>query len=70
MSSITINIKTCKRCAFCKNWYDPTNSAIEPRNPKAGTWVIKDEFQKSTCLKTNLQKHASGSCSRDFILKI
>ena len=21
---------TSKKCAFCKNWYDPANSAIKP----------------------------------------
>ena len=25
------NIKTAKHCAFCKYWYDSTNSAIEPK---------------------------------------
>ena len=27
-----INIKNTKICAFCKYWYDPTNSAIKPKN--------------------------------------
>ena len=31
MSSTVINAKTSKKCAICKNWYDPTNSAIEPK---------------------------------------
>jgi len=29
--SMTANVKTTKRCAFCKHWYDPANSAIEPK---------------------------------------
>ena len=70
MSSVIVNVKTVKRCAFCKNWYDPMNSAIEPRNPRIGLWKIKDEFQKCKCLRTNLEKAANGSCSRYFESKL
>ena len=37
-----VNIKHVKKCAFCKNWYDPTNSAITPKSPAIGMWEIKD----------------------------
>ena len=31
-----VNIKHVKKCAFCKKWYDPTNSAIAPKSPVIG----------------------------------
>ena len=29
MKLTNIHERTCRFCAFCKYWYDPTNSAIE-----------------------------------------
>lgn len=40
----TANIKTIKKCAFCKYWYDPTNSAISPRSPKINLWEYDDKI--------------------------
>lgn len=37
-----------KACAFCKYWYDPTNSAISPVNPLSGMWEY-DPAAKSYC---------------------
>lgn len=70
MSSLVVNVKIVKKCAICKNWYDPTNSAIEPRNPKIGLWKIKDTNQKCVCLKKNYLISANAFCSRDFESKI
>lgn len=70
MSSLTINIKTTKKCAFCKHWYDPTNSAIAPKSPAIGLWEIKDDNQKSMCLKKNIQMSAGTFCSSNFERKI
>ena len=39
------NCKQVKRCAFCKHWYDPTSSAIVPKQPRINLWEIK-EFEK------------------------
>ena len=41
MASTVVNIKYTKKCALCKNWYDPTNSAISPETPAIGLWKIK-----------------------------
>lgn len=65
-----VNVKMSKRCAFCKYWYDPTNSAILPKNPKAGIWEIADTDKKSKCLKTNLNMRAGSMCSKDYECKI
>lgn len=70
MTSLIINVKTTKKCAICKKWYDPTNYAIEPRSPKIGLWKIKDTKQKCKCLKRNYLMSASAFCGGDFESKI
>ena len=70
MASTTVNIKYAKKCALCKNWYDPTNSAIAPKAPTIGLWEIKDVNQKCMCLKKNIPMPANAFCSSDFVVKI
>lgn len=56
-----------KRCAFCKNWYDPTNSAI---NPKAGRYMWEYESSaKNKCREKNLITNAGQGCAK-FELKL
>lgn len=70
MASLTINIKHVKKCALCRHWYDPTNSAICPKAPVIGLWEIKNINQKCLCLKKNIQMPAGGFCARDYELKL
>lgn len=70
MSSCVLNVKNCKKCAFCKHWYDPTNSAIAPKSPSIGLWLINDENQKSMCLKRNVQMAAHASCGLYYECKL
>lgn len=42
---LSVNIKIDKRCAFCKNWHDPTSSAIRPKFPAQGIWEY-DKMRK------------------------
>lgn len=70
MSSYVFNINSVKKCAFCKHWYDPTNSAIAPRAPRIGMWEIKDPNQKCTCLKKNLPMPATAFCNTDYEQKV
>lgn len=58
-----VNIKTTKKCAFCKHWYDPTNSVIFPKHPKCNVWEIKDEGKKM-CLKKNYNMPATAYCNQ------
>ena len=58
----TCNIKVVKRCAFCRYWYDPTNSAIQPKAPKINLWTIVDEKRKSKCMKRTIEMRATASC--------
>ncbi len=70
MSSLIVNIEQMKKCAFCKNWYDPTNSAIFPQSPQIGLWKINDINQKCKCIKKNIMMPAGAFCSNDFVSKM
>lgn len=70
MLSLTVNVKQIKKCAFCKYWYDPTNSAILPKSPDIGLWEIKDINQRCMCLKKNIHVPAHSFCSAGFESKI
>ena len=59
----TANIKTVKKCAFCKYWYDPTNSAISPRSTKINLWEYDDKA-KMKCLQKNYDMRASAFCGK------
>lgn len=59
----TVNIKTVKKCAFCKYWHDPTNSAIFPRSPKINLWEY-NEKAKMKCLQKNYDMKASAFCGK------
>lgn len=59
-----VNIKSMKKCAFCKYWYDPTNSSIMPESPNINLWKILDGFQKRKCIKRNVDMPACGSCKQ------
>ena len=70
MSSLTLSVKFTKKCAFCKYWNDPTNSAITPKAPAIGMWQINDINQKSMCLKKNIPMQANAFCSSDYVCKL
>lgn len=63
------NVKTHSRlCAFCKHWYDPTNSAISPRNPVAGFWEYDDKAM-NVCKVYGAKKPAGASCMQ-YVCKL
>lgn len=54
-------------CAFCKHWYDPTNSAITPLH---GNWWEFDRGKEARCMKSvGLKTKGRHSCGK-FELKI
>lgn len=59
----TANIKSVEKCAFCKYWYDPTNSAISPRSPKINLWEYDDKG-KMKCLQKKYDMKDSAFCSK------
>ena len=70
MDSCVVNVKNTRKCAFCKYWYDPTNSGITPKSPNIGIWEIRDVNQKKICTKRNLQMSAGASCGNGFECKL
>ena len=70
MTSLVLNVRYVKKCAFCKNWCDPTNSAIVPKSPAIGMWEIRDVNQKCLCIKKNIPMPANGFCNSDYERKI
>lgn len=55
------------KCAFCRHWYDPTNSALIPKNPAAGFWEY-DPRKKSKCSMMNAETSGNQTC-RKFLMK-
>ncbi len=55
-------------CAFCQNWYDPTNTSIRPKQPTAGIWEY-DEKVENICKLNGVKKKALMTC-KDYICKI
>ncbi len=58
---IPANPKHNRICAFCRHWYDPANSCIQPQTPIR--WLY-DRTAKKLCLKRNvpMQSWAGASC--------
>ena len=69
MSVININDYKVKKCAFCKYWYDPTNSAIEPVAPNIGLWKIVNDSQKCLCTRKNANMSAGLFCM-NYVYKL
>lgn len=57
-----IGTQASHKCAFCKNWYDPTNSAIKPVAPQINMWAIVEGYQKAKCLHFGTDKVALLTC--------
>ena len=68
MYEINIKSKMMKKCAFCKHWYDPTNSAINPKVPNMGIWEY-DYNARRKCLIKNTEQKGGEFCKR-FEIKI
>lgn len=51
-----------RRCAFCKYWYDPTNSAISPKGA-CGRWELNPNIKK-ICRMWNIEKISWSTCKK------
>lgn len=58
---VNLRSSASKKCAFCQNWYDPTNSAIRPKAPAVGMWEFNPRA-KAMCLKKNIELPAFHFC--------
>lgn len=58
-----VNVKnsSIRKCAFCKYWYDITNTAIRPRAPKGGFWEF-DPMARKQCLRRSNEQPATYCC--------
>ena len=54
-------------CAFCKYWYDPTNSAIKPLS---GNWWEFDREKEPRCMKSVGMKTKGRNTCGKFELKL
>lgn len=55
-----------KRCAACKYWNDPANTAIMPK--MRNVWLF-DMDARNKCLKTGTERKATMQCN-DFVCKL
>ena len=61
MRERTANIKTARKCAFCKNWRDPADEVIWPKDARVGLWSYDEE---RVCLIRNRETRANGLCNK------
>lgn len=53
-----------RKCAFCKYYYDPTNSVIDPKSGQKGIWEYEFNVQKPCLAKSNRNTPSNGFCSK------
>lgn len=58
-----------KFCAFCKYWYDPMNTAIEPKCPQIGLWEFNGQAENK-CLKCGANKKGRTPGCGNYICKL
>lgn len=63
---IPINIKSARICAFCRHWFDPSNSAISPK--MKDLWLFDPNVKKMCSIK-NVETPSKMSCG-DYQCKI
>ncbi len=51
----TENTASIRKCAFCKYWYDPTNSAID-KKLQPGKWEFQAGIRKICTFKNTYMK--------------
>jgi hypothetical protein len=51
------------KCAFCKSWYDPTNSAIEPMQG-IKMWKYDQRVKKKCRASNDMLTIASHTCPK------
>ena len=64
----SVNVKTVKKCAFCKYWYDPSNAYISPKGNLRNVWEYENSA-RCKCIKKNKQIAAFNSC-KDYECKV
>ena len=63
------NVRDHKICAFCQYWYDPANTALSPKAPGAGFWLV-DETMKQKCMRMVSFRRPSTATCPDYACKL
>jgi hypothetical protein len=63
MSYGILNIKSSKKCAICKHWFDPAGTALKPH---MGSFLKFDQDMKKPCLKHGQVVKPSWAQCNDF----
>lgn len=58
-----------RRCAFCKNYYDPANEVISPKHGAKGQWEYDSNAVRPCREKFNSNVTAQHTCSK-FVCKL
>lgn len=53
-----------KKCAFCKHFYDPTNSTINPKRGTKGVWEYESHIKKPCIAKNNIIVASHQTCPK------
>lgn len=61
MKKVSTYVTNFRQCAFCKHWYDPSNSHIRPIDIRRQLWEY-DETAKSYCDLKRIEKRSDGRC--------
>lgn len=56
---VTEDTFSIKKCAFCKKWYDPMNTAIKPVAKRI--WEFQPNIKKK-CTEKGCEKKAGDFC--------
>lgn len=64
-----VTSSNAKICPFCKHWYDPANSAIEPKLLSRTNWTVDTDI-KSKCMKKNYPTRSIHGGCREFESKV
>ena len=65
---VNAKAESIKKCAFCRHWYDPTNSAIRPRSAAVGLWEFDPAVTKPCAVRPGERK--AFYCCPDFACKL
>lgn len=65
---VNARAESIKKCAFCRHWYDPTNSAIRPRSAAVGLWEFDPTVTKPCAVRPGERK--AFYCCPDFACKL
>lgn len=63
MQLVDIKHSCITKCAFCRYWYDPTNSALIAKNPAAGFWEYNPRM-RNRCSMMNAETAGCQTCGK------